>query len=263
MERAFGLSLPNRLPPAQGRMGTRSIKLQLLNSVRLSSPGSALITICRMPQRTWIKRFGYNSLRAFCRLIAVTFFGMRCRGREHIPMSGPVLVCANHQSYFDPVIVGMVFNRRLNYLARKTLFRYAPFRMLIHFLDAIPLDRDGLGMSGIKECLRRIKDGEMVLIFPEGTRTRDGSMGPLQPGFVMLARRGNVSLLPVGFDGAYDAWPRNAAIPRFSTVHVCIGKPLVSAEIAKLDDAQLVAELERRMRDCHAIAHAGRERAGN
>ena len=87
-------------------------------------------------------------------------------------------------------------------------------------------------------------------------------MRSLQPGFVMLARRGNVSLLPVGFDGAYEAWPRTAAFPKFARVHLCVGKALDAGEIAKLDDAQLVAELEKRIRDCHARAREGRQQAG-
>ena len=214
-----------------------------------------------MVQRSFVKQLGYNCLRVVCRLIGVTCFSIRCFGREHMPPSGPVLVCANHQSYLDPVIVGLTFDRRLNYLARKTLFRFGPFRWAIEFLDAIPLDRDGLGVAGLKECLRRIKQGEMVLLFPEGTRTVDGSVRALQTGFVVLARRGNVTLLPVGFDGAYDAWPRDASFPRLATVHVCVGEPLTADDIQKLDDQRLVAELERRIRACQAAARAGRMRS--
>ena len=172
------------------------------------------------------------------------------QGRHHIPASGPVLVCANHQSYFDPVMVGLTCNRRLNYLARKSLFRFGPFRWLIEALGAIPIDREGVGLSGMKESLRRIKEGEMILIFPEGTRTPDGNVAPLQPGFVMLARRGGVALLPVGVDGAYNAWPRNSPLPRRSTIAVCVGEPIPAYEVEQLDDAQLIATVEQRIRSC-------------
>ena len=107
------------------------------------------------PTRPPYKRAGYCALRAICRLVAVVLFGIRCRGRNNMPLEGPVLICANHQSYFDPVIIGLTFNRRLNYLARQTLFRFTPFRWLIEFLDAIPIDREVMGMAGLKECLRR------------------------------------------------------------------------------------------------------------
>ncbi len=214
-----------------------------------------------MVQRSIVKRLGYCWMRILFRLVGVTLYGIRFRGRERLPPTGPVLVCANHQSYFDPFIVGMIFKRRLNYLARKSLFRFALFRWLLEFLDAISLERDGLGIAGIKECLRRIKHGEVVLIFPEGTRTRDGDVGSLQPGFVMLARRGGVTVLPVGIDGAYDAWPRNSPLPRLSPVRVCVGEPLTAKDIQELDDAQFIAELECRIRACFATARADRMRA--
>ncbi len=187
-------------------------------------------------------------------------FRIRCHGRQNIPTSGPLIVCANHQSFLDPAIVGLCFDRRLNYLARKSLFRFLPFRLLFLFLDAIPLDRDGQGLAGLRESMRRIKRGEGVLLFPEGTRTHDGSVLPLHPGFCVLARRGNVTLLPVGFDGAFEAWPRTAKLPTASVIHVCIAEPLSPEEISKLDDEALIAEVERRIRDCHRQAQIGRSR---
>ncbi|MEX0818949.1 MAG: lysophospholipid acyltransferase family protein [Pirellulaceae bacterium] len=211
-----------------------------------------------MAERPCIQRFGYVAIRFVARLTFVVVFRMRCDGRENIPATGPLLVCSNHQSVLDPVIVGVAFNRRLNYLARESLFRFAPFRWLIRFLDAIPLDRDGLGLAGLRESMRRIKRGEGVLIFPEGTRTTDGSVLPLKAGFCALARRGKVSVLPVGFDGAFDAWPRTAKLPRASTIHLCIGQPLGPDAIAKLDDRALVAEVEQRIRDCYQRARTGR-----
>ncbi len=213
-----------------------------------------------MAERSFIQRFGYAAIHVFARLTGVVVFQVRCKGRENIPASGPLLVCANHQSCLDPVLVGLAFDRRLNYLARQSLFRFAPFRLLIQFLDAIPLDRDGLGLAGLRESMRRIKRGEAVLLFPEGTRTLDGSMLPLQPGFCALARRGNVTVLPVGFDGAFAAWPKAAKLPRASKIHLCIGKPLSPAEISKLNDKSLVGEVEHRIRECHQQAQAGTRR---
>jgi 1-acyl-sn-glycerol-3-phosphate acyltransferase len=159
----------------------------------------------------------------------------------------------------DPVIVGLSFQRRLNYLARKSLFRFPPFRWLIEFLDAIPLEHTGLGIGGLKECLRRFKHGEMVLIFPEGTRTRDGSVQAFQPGFLTLARRGAVAVLPVGLDGAFDAWPRDALLPRLARIRVCVGEPFTAEQIKGLDDTQFLRQLEDRVRQCHAAARAARE----
>ena len=100
----------------------------------------------------------------------------------------------------------------------------------------------------------------MVLIFPEGTRTYDGDVSPLKPGFVALARRGRVPLLPVGMDGAYDAWPRKLRLPRLAKIHVWIGEPITREMIAELSDEELVQELERRIRECHSLARSARLR---
>ncbi len=211
-----------------------------------------------MAERSLAQRLAYRGLRVVTRLTLVTVFAVRYKGRENIPDQGGGLICANHQSFFDPPLIGSGFNRRLNYLARKTLFRFFPFRWLIEFFDAIPIDREGSGLSGLKETLRRLKRGEFVLIFPEGTRSHDGQVSPLKPGFVAMARRSRVPLLPVGLDGAYDAWPRRVRFPRRARIHVCVGPPLEPEIFASLSDAQLVAELERRIRACHAAARQGR-----
>ena len=187
-------------------------------------------------------------------------FRIRCRGREHVPATGGGLVLSNHQSHLDPVLIGLACDRRLNYLARQTLFRFAPFRWLINSLDAIPLDREGLGIGGIKETLKRLKREELVLMFPEGTRTRDGEVGKLKPGFCALARRANVPLVPVAIEGAFNAWPRSQPLPLPAAIHIQFGAPLLPADIAPLDDTQLLAEVDRRIRACHTLARQSRER---
>src|SRR5687767_7196522 len=110
------------------------------------------------------------------RCVAVWLFGLRVAGRENWPQRGGGLICSNHQSHFDPPLVGMTCNRRMNYLARDTLYKVPVLKQVIHFLDAIPIDREGGGLAGLKETLRRLKAGELVLIFPEGTRTHDGEV---------------------------------------------------------------------------------------
>ena len=164
-----------------------------------------------------------------------------------------MLVVSNHQSHFDPPLVGAGCPRRMNFLARETLFRFAPFRWLINSLDAIPIDRDGLGLNGIKESLRRLKRGEMVLIFPEGTRTRDGNVADFRPGFTVLAARAKAWILPVAIEGAFAAWPRWKKLPGLGTIHVHYGEPLPPEEVVATDERELVAEVQRRVRECHAM----------
>ena len=213
-------------------------------------------------RRSLAKRLFYNALRLFSRGASVACYRLRCAGREHWPTAGGALVCANHQSFFDPVLVGLTCDRRLNYLARNTLYKNRLLAWLIDALDAIPIDREGSGLAGLKETLKRLKAGEMVLIFPEGTRTRDGEVSGLKPGFCSVARRSRVPLVPIGIDGAYQAWPRSSPLPRLGRIGVAIGPPISPAEVAALSDAELVAELESRIRHCHAAARVLRSDPG-
>lgn len=214
-----------------------------------------------MAQRPLPKRLWYGLLHLVCRLLAVALFRIRVSGREHVPAEGAALVLSNHQSHFDPVLIGLACDRRLNYLARQSLFRFPPFRWLIQSLDAIPIHRDGLGLEGLKETLRRLKRGEMVLIFPEGTRTRSGEMGRFKPGFSALAKRADVWLAPVAIDGAFDAWPARRRFPGVSTIYIQFGEPISGAEAQRYEERELVAEVERRIRQCHEIARRHRDLA--
>jgi 1-acyl-sn-glycerol-3-phosphate acyltransferase len=205
-----------------------------------------------MAERPLWNRLWYGFLKRLLQLGGVLFYGIRHEGRENIPASGGVLVVSNHQSHFDPPIVGIGCPRRMNYLARDTLFRFAPFGWLIHSVGAIPIDREGVGLQGIKESLRRLKRGEMVLIFPEGTRTRDGEIAPFKPGFTVLASRSGASILPVAVDGAYAAWPRDQKFPGLGVIRVRYGRPLLPEEIEGRDERDLAAEVERRVHECQA-----------
>jgi 1-acyl-sn-glycerol-3-phosphate acyltransferase len=210
-----------------------------------------------MYQRSLVNRLWYCFLHRSLQLLAVVVYRVRYSGRKNIPASGGVLVVSNHQSHLDPPLVGIGSPRPMNYLARDTLFRFAPFGRLIHSIGAIPIDREGIGLGGIKEALRRLKRGEMVLIFPEGTRTRDGQIAPFRPGFTALAARSGAAILPVAIDGAFRAWPRSRPWPGLGRIRVQFGLPILPAEIVGRDERELLAEVERRVRDRHAELRAG------
>ena len=205
-----------------------------------------------MYERSLLSRAWYGFLRRVLQLVGVLCYRVRYSGLHNIPPEGGVLVVSNHQSHFDPPLVGMGCPRRMNYLARDTLFGFAPLRWLIRSLDAIPIDREGIGLSGIKESLRRLKRGELVLVFPEGTRTHDSKIGKFRPGFTILAVRSSSAILPVAIDGACSAWPRRQRLPSFGRIHVHYGVPISPEQIADYDERELIAEVERRVRQCHA-----------
>lgn len=212
-----------------------------------------------MSQRSLPSRIWYRLLQRFLQLLAIVVYRVRFSGRENIPTSGGVLVVSNHQSHLDPPLVGIGVPRRMNYLARKTLFRFKPFGWLLHSVDAIPIDRDGFGLGGIKESLKRLKHDEMVVVFPEGTRTRDGQIAPFRAGFATLAVRSNAAILPAAVDGAYQAFPRGKKFPGPGRIRIRYGRPILPSEFAGRSEHELVAEVERRVRACFdALRHDGR-----
>lgn len=209
---------------------------------------------CRPRRRTVMQRSTYWLLRHVARLCAVVFWGMKVVGRQHIPGEGAGLVCCNHQSVLDPILVGLQFNRRLNYLARRSLFDNPALGRLIRFLDAIAIDREGLGLEGLRETLRCLQAGELVLIFPEGTRSPDGELQRLKPGLCAVAKRAEAPLLPVAIDGAHRSWPRHRRWPAPARIAVAFGPPIPAESSRQLSADELLAELERRMRECHRQA---------
>jgi 1-acyl-sn-glycerol-3-phosphate acyltransferase len=156
-----------------------------------------------------------------------------------VPKSGPIILLSNHQSNLDPVLVGVACPRQLRYLAKKSLF-FWPFSWWIRALGAVPLDLQGSALSGLKTMLRLLKQGDGVMVFPEGTRTPDGRIQPLMAGFCPLARRSGATIVPVAIDGAFAALRAGARFPRPEPITLQIGPPILPDQIAQLSDEQLV-----------------------
>lgn len=219
------------------------------------------VSVRRVEKRSRLSLLGYDLFQLFCRITFIPLFGIRCLDRENFPASGGGLVCSNHQSNLDPVLLGIIPNRRMNYLARRTLYKTKWLAPFIDFLDAIPLDRDGMGIAGIKETLRRLKRDELVSMYPEGTRTEDGRIAKFKPGFITLARRAKKPLIPVAISGAFDAWPRGQLMFQPGRIVLCCQKPILPEEFEHMTDDELIAELERRIRGCFERAEKQRRRS--
>jgi 1-acyl-sn-glycerol-3-phosphate acyltransferase len=189
-------------------------------------------------------------------------FSLRRSGWRNIPVQGPVLLLANHQSMFDPVLVGLASRRYLSYLARKTLFEQPVLAPLIRSLNAIPIDR-GMGKDGIQAVLNALAQGQAVLMFPEGERTYTGAVQPLKPGVSLLVKRLTCPIVPVGIAGAFAAWGRSTPIPRPSplqltpgpsTIAVSVGASLDSARFQGMDRDRMMGELHQALLKQYAIA---------
>lgn len=204
------------------------------SSSKIAAEGkeSSFSRICR--------RIFYRSLRTLARLFATIVCRMRVEGRHLLPDSGGAMLLSTHQSVMDPVLVGLCCNRFINYLARHTLFKNPLFSLLIRVLDAIEIDRERGGLAGLKEMLKRLKRGESVLLFPEGTRTSNGQIGEIKPGFIPIARRSGVPLVPIAVVGAYECMPKGAKWLVPHPIAVVFGKPILANEYEELSDEELL-----------------------
>jgi len=157
----------------------------------------------------------------FCRL----WFRLRVEGRDRVPASGPVLLVANHSSYLDPPLVGISNRRWVGFLAQVGLAGFAPLRWWMAQVGVTLIDRNAPSKDAMRLVADCLAQGEVVGIFPEGTRSRDGSVGPFRTGVEFLVRRTGAVVVPVGIDGASRAFPRGALFPRPRRIVVRYGEP--------------------------------------
>lgn len=201
----------------------------------------------------------YDAMYLMDTAIMTLGFSLRIEGIKNVPRRGPVLVLANHQSYLDPVVVGLASRRRMHFLARKTLFRNPIFGGFIRAFRAVPIDQEGVGKEGIREVLALLGQGKAVVIFPEGERTPTGKLLPLRPGVHLLLRRTAAPIVPMGIVGTYDAWPRwrkyPVPAPLFwpagqGTVAVSVGKPIDSRHMLNQSREGFLEELFQVIKRC-------------
>lgn len=158
--------------------------------------------------------------------LGATMFRYRAHGAQHVPKTGGVILACNHQSFLDPVIAAMGTGRLVTFMARDSLFKFLPFRLLIESLNAFPVQRGTADLGAMRQSLRRLRDGWALLVFPEGTRTKDGSLGSMRGGIGVLASRARVPVIPTLIQGAFEAWPRGEKLPHPSPIECRYGAPL-------------------------------------
>jgi 1-acyl-sn-glycerol-3-phosphate acyltransferase len=189
-------------------------------------------------QKVWYGMFQWGFRFGF-----TLFFGIRFYGRENIPRNGGVLLLCNHQSFLDPLLCGAGADRQLCYVARDTLFKNPAFKWLIESVNASAIKRDTADIAAMKMLIEKLKAGNGVVLFPEGTRTNDGKIADIKPGFGLLSRRANVPVIPVLIDGAFECWPRTKKIFSPRRINVVYGEPISPEKIKSLGDEQFAKNL--------------------
>ncbi|MBN1419703.1 MAG: 1-acyl-sn-glycerol-3-phosphate acyltransferase [Planctomycetes bacterium] len=179
-----------------------------------------------MTHEAWGRAPVYRICRWLCRVATVLPFDLRAYGIENVPASGGAIIVSNHQSYVDPVLIGVVLPRRLSFVAREGLFRVPLLGALLRGLGARPVDRTAASRSTLAAAVEIVGAGGLLTIFPEGSRSRDGRIGTFQRGFAFVAARSGAPVIPAAVRGAYEAWPRTRFFPRPGRLRVAFGEPL-------------------------------------
>lgn len=187
-----------------------------------------------------------NPFYAFCfsftKALFKLFYKHQVLGIENLPSGGAILA-PNHVSFLDPPLVGISCNEEVHFLARGTLFKHQPFRFLIQHLNAIPLNSES-PTHIMKKLHHLLLQGQKIVIFPEGHRSFNGTLDPLEKGVALLALKAKCPIIPVLIIGSYEVWPRTKLFPRLRGKTVCIfGKPLYPANYSQLDKKEAIEKM--------------------
>jgi 1-acyl-sn-glycerol-3-phosphate acyltransferase len=184
---------------------------------------------------------------AAVRMLATVLFRFRVSGAHHVPKTGGVLIAANHASYLDIPILGCGMARRAWHMGRMDLFS-GPTAWLMRYMGWIPIRRERVDRTGFDEAIRRLKAGQVVVIYPEGGRSEDGQLQPGKPGVGIIVAAAGCPVVPAYLVGTYDALPPGSKWIRLRPIRVIYGAPMdFSALVKEMDSEPKKKELYQRI----------------
>ena len=216
------------------------------------------------PSRTGTHRnLLWRSMQLIFQVIFALWVRYRARGHEHLPRQGGALFLANHQSFLDPLLIGVSLQRPISYLARDSLFRIPVIGWILKRTYVKPINRENAGTASLRATLQALDEGYFCGVFPEGTRSRDGKVGEIKPGFIALLRRTRSPIHPVGVAGAHHTLGRGSCWFKPRRVRVVFGPALDPEQVRRLcekgREAELVAYVRGEIIACQAAAEAWRQ----
>ena len=171
--------------------------------------------------------FLYTLGKVILSLIFKIFFPLKIRGLKNFPEKGSVILVANHCSYFDALYLGIAIPRKINWIILRPYYESRWLKWLFKSINSFPVNIKGPNISAIKYALTILREGEVLGIFPEGMRSKDGKLQKGKLGTALLASKIDVPILPVLIRGAFAVLPPYAKLPRpYRWVEVQIGSPL-------------------------------------
>ncbi len=177
-------------------------------------------------------------------------------GAENVPKDGPVILAPVHMSHSDPPIVSCASPRIVCFLAKEYLFKPPVLGPLIRSLNAFPIKQGHGDTSAIRLAIEKLKRGECLIMFPEGTRGDGKTLLPIQAGVALLAKKTGAKVVPVGISGSQKMLPKGKTIPRFAGLRVVFGKSFTYDEIEGTSESEVRPNFAKRLEDdliglCH------------
>jgi len=182
------------------------------------------------------------------RLVMAVFGRCRYIDADNVPETGPVIIAPNHISYLDPPTAGSGYRRVTHFMAKQELFKVPILGWLIKAVGSFPVKQHSADRSALKTALELLSKGEVVCIFPEGTRSLDGRLLPAQAGIGMIALKSRAPVVPVALIGTNRVLPPHSYFLHFSRVTVVYGKPMTFDDLYDRGlDREAVEEVGRRI----------------
>jgi len=187
----------------------------------------------------------YRFFRGVGRLI-YWFRHWQVYGRENLPASGGAIIAANHSSAWDPILLGCSLNREIFYMGKEELFKHPLGAWFFTSLHAFPVKRGAVDRRAIKKAIGILESGELMGIFPEGTRVESGKEVQPQSGVALLALKAQVPVIPVALVGS-----------RYGQPQAIIGKPICLDEYYEVKTNSILLEQISRqiMQEVHQLAN--------
>jgi 1-acyl-sn-glycerol-3-phosphate acyltransferase len=170
-------------------------------------------------------------------------FRIRFEGVEHVPRTGPAVITPNHVSFMDPILVTIPVRRALHYMALEPFFRVRGLGTLMRWARAFPIQEGEPDNLAVRRALRVLRQGEPLVIFPEGGRSPDGQLQPFRPGAFRLALATGAPVVPVTIVGAFEAWPAGRRLPRPGRIAITYHAPLDGSALPPDADRKARPEL--------------------
>jgi len=168
----------------------------------------------------------YWFFRGITHMFARLVFSLRVKHPERMIEDGPLILAVNHASFADPPLVGACSKRAVYFLGRRSLWKWPILGRFFTHANVIPVERNGNDLAALRQAIRRVNEGNGVVLFPEGTRTRDGSLGEAKPGIGFVIAKTGAPVLPIYAKGTFEAFPPNSKLPCRRPVTMVIGNPI-------------------------------------